>query len=72
MKGMLKSRPIFHWTDQRIIGHLMLCFLSHFCDVQLTCQTVEGAGAGVKPEGEYSDNLFCGLVASSCFIFPLF
>ena len=30
MKGILKSRPMFHWTDQRIIGHLMLCFLSHF------------------------------------------
>jgi transposase len=36
MKGLLKSLPMFHWTDHRIIGHLMLCFLSHFCEAQLT------------------------------------
>jgi len=36
MKGTLKSRPMFHWTDKRIIGHLMLCFLSHFCEAHLT------------------------------------
>lgn len=36
MKGSLKSRPMFHWTDQRIIGHLVLCFLSHFCEAHLT------------------------------------
>ena len=36
MKGTLKSRPMFHWTDHRIIGHLMLCFLSHFCEAHLT------------------------------------
>ncbi len=36
MKGMLKSRPMFHWTDHRIIGHLMLCFLAHFCEAHLT------------------------------------
>lgn len=36
MKDILKSRPMFHWTDQRIIGHLMLCFLSHFCEALLT------------------------------------
>jgi transposase len=36
MKGYLKSRPMFHWTDNRIIGHLMLSFLSHFCEAHLT------------------------------------
>lgn len=36
MKGTLKSRPMFHWTDKRIIGHLVLCFLSHFCEAHLT------------------------------------
>lgn len=36
MKGTLKSRPMFHWTDQRIIGHLMLCFISHFIEAHLT------------------------------------
>jgi transposase len=36
MKGYLKSRPMFHWTDNRIVGHLMLCFLSHYCEAHLT------------------------------------
>jgi len=36
MKGTLRSRPMFHWTDKRIIGHLVLCFLSHFCEAHLT------------------------------------
>ncbi len=36
IKGTLKSRPIFHWTDQRIIGHLVVCFLSYFCEAQVT------------------------------------
>ncbi|HHE40656.1 MAG TPA: IS1634 family transposase [Candidatus Cloacimonetes bacterium] len=45
MKGTLKSRPMFHWTDKRIIGHLMLCFLSHFCEAHLTKKLRE---AGIK------------------------
>ena len=36
MKGTLKSRPMFHWTDQRTVGHLMLCYLSHFCEAHFT------------------------------------
>jgi transposase len=32
----LRARPIFHWTDERIIGHLCLCFLSYFCEANLT------------------------------------
>jgi transposase len=28
----LKSRLIFHWSDHRIIGHLMVCFLAYFCE----------------------------------------
>jgi hypothetical protein len=38
IKGILKTRPIFHWTDERIIGHLTLCFLAHFCEAQITKQ----------------------------------
>jgi len=45
MKGTLKSRPMFHWTDKRIIGHLMLCFLSHFFEAHLTKKLRE---AGIK------------------------
>lgn len=36
IKGTLKTRPIFHWTDTRIIGHLTLCFLAYFCEAQIT------------------------------------
>lgn len=36
IKGTLKARPIFHWTDQRIVGHLVACFLAYFCEAQLT------------------------------------
>lgn len=36
IKGTLKTRPMFHWTDKRIIGHLTLCFLSYLCEAHLT------------------------------------
>jgi hypothetical protein len=36
IKGTLKTRPIFHWTDKRIIGHLTLCFLAYFCEAHIT------------------------------------
>ncbi len=29
-KSYLETRPMFHWTDQRICGHLCLCYIS-FC-----------------------------------------
>lgn len=37
IKGTLKARPIFHWTDKRIVGHLVICFLAHYCEAQITC-----------------------------------
>jgi transposase len=36
IKGSLKTRPMFHWTDDRIIGHLVLCFLAYKCEAHLT------------------------------------
>ena len=36
LKGNLKARPVFHWTDERIMGHLTLCFLSYLCEAHLT------------------------------------
>lgn len=36
IKGTLKSRPMFHWTDQRIIGHLVACFLAYLCEAHAT------------------------------------
>ena len=35
LKGALRSRPIFHWTDERILGHLVLCFMAYFCEAYL-------------------------------------
>lgn len=36
IKGGLKARPVFHWSDQRIIGHLTLCFLAYLCEALMT------------------------------------
>ena len=36
LKGSLRSRPIFHWTDDRIIGHLVICFLAYLCEAHMT------------------------------------
>lgn len=36
IKGTLKARPIFHWTDHRIIGHLVACFLAYLCEAHIT------------------------------------
>lgn len=36
IKGTLKTRPIYHWSDNHIKGHLTLCFLSYFCEAQMT------------------------------------
>jgi transposase len=36
IKGTLKTRPVFHWTDHRIIGHLTACFLAYLCEAHIT------------------------------------
>jgi transposase len=36
IKGTLKARPVFHWTDERIIGHLTLCFIAYYCEAMMT------------------------------------
>lgn len=36
LKGPLRSRPVFHWTDDRIIGHLVVCFLAYLCEAHMT------------------------------------
>jgi len=36
LKGTLKARPIFHWTDRRIIGHLTFCFIAYLCEAHIT------------------------------------
>lgn len=36
IKGSLKARPVFHWTDRNVVGHLTLCFLSYLCESLMT------------------------------------
>jgi Transposase DDE domain len=36
LKGTLKARPIFHWTDHRIVGHLTMCFIALLCEAHIT------------------------------------
>ena len=36
IKGTIKARPIFHWMDRRIVGHLTLCFLAYYCEALMT------------------------------------
>lgn len=36
IKGNLRARPVFHWTDRNIVGHLTMCFLSYLCEALLT------------------------------------
>jgi transposase len=36
IKGNLKARPVFHWSDDRIVGHLTLCFLAYYCESLMT------------------------------------
>jgi len=36
LKGTLKARPVFHWSDDRIVGHLTLCFMAYLCEALMT------------------------------------
>ena len=36
IKGNLKARPVFHWSDHNIIGHLTMCFLAYLCESLMT------------------------------------
>ena len=36
IKGTLRARPVFHWTDPRIVGHLTLCFIAYYCESLMT------------------------------------
>lgn len=38
MKSTLEVRPIFHWTEQRIKGHFVVCFLSFLLERTLEYQ----------------------------------
>ncbi|MCD6413209.1 MAG: IS1634 family transposase [Elusimicrobia bacterium] len=35
MKSVLDIRPIYHWNEQRVRGHIMMCFLAFVCEMVL-------------------------------------
>jgi len=53
IKGTLHTRPIYHWSDNRIRGHLAMCFLAYFCEAQMTKLLRE---KGVMLESKTIDN----------------
>ncbi|MEW6772353.1 MAG: hypothetical protein AB1330_13430, partial [Bacillota bacterium] len=34
-KHRLEVRPMYHWTDKRIRGHVMVCFLAFYLETRL-------------------------------------
>jgi len=35
MKSVLDIRPVYHWKEQRVRGHIMICFLTFVCEMTL-------------------------------------
>jgi transposase len=49
MKSTLDLRPVYHWTPQRIEGHIMLCFLSFYV-LRVIQKQLAHAGIDLSPE----------------------
>lgn len=49
MKSTLDLRPIYHWTEPRIEGHIMLCFLSFYV-LRALQRFVQDAGVNLSAE----------------------
>jgi len=49
MKSTLEVRPVFHWTEPRIKGHFVLCFLAFLLERTLEFKLTE-AGFDSSPE----------------------
>jgi transposase len=49
MKSTLEVRPIFHWTEKRIKGHFVVCFLSFMLARNLEFR-LRKAGENASPE----------------------
>ncbi len=43
MKSTLEVRPVFHWTERRIKGHFVVCFMS-FLLMRTLQQLLKGSG----------------------------
>lgn len=49
MKSTLEVKPIFHWTEQRIKGHFVVCFLAFLLERNLEFR-LKKAGENASPE----------------------
>jgi transposase len=49
MKSTLEVRPVFHWTEKRIKGHFVICFLAFLLERTLEFK-LKKAGEEVSPE----------------------
>ena len=54
VKGPLKIRPVYHFTDRRIRGHIMVCFLAYALGMALRQALAKGSH-GVGSEGDYHE-----------------
>ena len=50
MKNTLEVRPIFHWTEERIKGHFVVCFLSFLLERKLENQLINEGITEASPE----------------------
>jgi transposase len=52
MKSHLKIRPVYHWKESRIIGHLVLCFLvfvfERHLEIELRKRKIETSPAKIR------------------------
>ncbi|NLU51183.1 MAG: IS1634 family transposase, partial [Syntrophomonadaceae bacterium] len=48
MKSNLELRPMYHWTDSRIRGHIMVCFLAFYLEMKFRKRLGE-----IAPEAHY-------------------
>jgi len=54
LKGPLELRPIRHYVDRRIHGHVMVCFLAYAMEMALR-QALAGKKGAIIAEGDYHE-----------------
>jgi transposase len=55
MKGNLEIRPVFHYKEKRIKGHVFICFLAFLVEQELFHRWKE---SGLKKEIEWDETIF--------------
>ena len=50
MKSTLEVRPVFHWTESRIKGHFVVCFLAFLLERNLEFKLARANVEGASPE----------------------